>query len=664
MPTLYYKDAQKLGQKEFRACTAKGLSPYLPVLDDLVPAERMFQGMDLGVVQVPMEFLVGTRSRQRTEAFARNFMPLLPEESEFAKKWQNLCQSHLEKGIRDPIKAYEYMNRFYVEEGNKRVSVLKFFGADTVYAQVTRILPERNGQKDVELYYEFLEFYRLSKVNFIEFSKLGSFSQLQRLLGKGPEEPWTDEDRSGFSTAYYYFRQAYEANGGKRLSSTVGDAMLAYIKIYGYPSLRSRSAAEIKKAVARVWEDITLQQEETPIDVKLIPEEETGGGLLSKVFKSKTEVRKAAFIHDKNQDTSGWTFGHELGRQHVQRVFQGELETTAYFNALDGDPLQVIERAIADGNTTIFTTSPRLLPASLRAAVDHPECVILNCSLNKSHRYIRTYYARMYEVKFIIGAIAGSLAGSNPVGYICDYPIFGQMAGINAFALGVQLVNPRVKVYLEWSAVDGVAAAAKRLTDRGIRLISSQDLAKREDGRHSSFGLSLINEDGQVPLAMPVWQWGVYYESMLRRIQSKSFQLEYEESSKALNYYWGMSAGVVDLRCSDRVPDGSKKLASLLREGICAGLYGPFQGPLYAQGGRLMAKKGQSLSLEQIINMDWLVENIEGSIPVYEELNDTGKATVGIVGIDLFTEERQSSKEPMAQAKEQTTPPSKAGGQK
>ena len=77
-----------------------------------------------------------------------------------------------------------------------------------------------------------------------------------------------------------------------------------------------------------------------------------------------------------------------------------------------------------------------------------------------------------------------------------------------------------------------------------------------------------------------------------------------------------------------------------------------------------MAKKGQSLSLEQIINMDWLVENIEGSIPVYEELNDTGKATVGIVGIDLFTEERQSSKEPMAQAKEQMTPPGKAGGQK
>ena len=119
-------------------------------------------------------------------------------------------------------------------------------------------------------------------------------------------------------------------------------------------------------------------------------------------------------------------------------MFNEELETTAYYNAMEGDPLAVIEGAVGDGNTVIFTTSPQLLPASLRAAVEHPEVTILNCSLNKSHRYIRTYYARMYEAKFIAGIIAGTLASGDNVGYICDYPIFGQVAGINAFALGVQ----------------------------------------------------------------------------------------------------------------------------------------------------------------------------------------------------------------------------------
>ena len=221
MAEQYYKDAQKLAQKEYRFCIAKGQYPYLPVLDDIIPKDRASMGVDLGIVQVPAEYIVGTKTAGRTTAFARNFMPLLAERTEFAMKWEKLCNAHLKEGIRDPIKVYEYMNRFYVEEGNKRVSVLKFFDAVTVPAQVTRILPIKNGEKEVDIYYEFVNFYKYSKVNFIEFSKLGSYSVLQSLLGKAPEEPWTSEERNGFSTTYYYFRQAYLANGGRRLRTTV-----------------------------------------------------------------------------------------------------------------------------------------------------------------------------------------------------------------------------------------------------------------------------------------------------------------------------------------------------------------------------------------------------------------------------------------------------------
>ena len=145
MSHLYYKDALKLGQKEFRSCTSKGQYPYLLALEDFVPAERINQGVDLGTIQIPMEFIVGGRGK----VLARNFMPLVEEDSEFADKWKNLCQAHLEEGIRDPVKVYEYLNRFYVEEGNKRVSVLKYFGAPKVYASVTRILPQRGGSEEV-----------------------------------------------------------------------------------------------------------------------------------------------------------------------------------------------------------------------------------------------------------------------------------------------------------------------------------------------------------------------------------------------------------------------------------------------------------------------------------------------------------------------------------
>jgi len=632
----YYSEALRRGQKELREYSGREGSPYLPRLDEIVSPERFATGTSLGLVQVPAELITGTRTSGRTNAFSRGFMPLLEESSEFATKWKALCKAHLEEGIRDPVKVYEYMNRFYVEEGNKRVSILKFFGAATVAAEVTRILPVRDGSRKVELYYEFLDFYQASRLNLLEFSKPGGYAAIQRLMGKRPGDPWTEEERRDFVTAYYYFRQAYNANRGSQLDSTVGDAMLAYVKIYGFGELRNKSGAELKKQVAKVWEEIALQQEELPISVKLDPEAEREHGLLSKVLpKTAPKKLRAAFVHDKDPSQSGWTYGHELGRRHVERVYGEELETAAYFGAMDGDPMEVMERAIADGSDVIFTTSPRLLPASLRAAVDHPEVIILNCSLNKSHRYIRTYYARMYEAKFITGAIAGSLAGGNHVGYICDYPIFGQVAGINAFALGVQMANPRSRVFLDWSGVGGIAAATKRLTDRGICLISSQDLPKQGGGEEGRFfGLSLVNSDGQVNLATPVWQWGIYYEAVLRQIRDKTFQTEYKESSKALNYYWGMSAGVIGLHCSEKLPDSTRKLAAVLRRSICAGICEPFRGPIYAQGNKLIAHPYQTLSPEQIINMDWLAENITGSMPAYEELNEMGKATVKVVGVD------------------------------
>lgn len=631
MPDIYYyKDALKLGQKEYRACLSKGISPCLSALDDFIPVERSMAGTDLGLVQIPSEFIVGTKTRGRVNSFAPNFMPVLDVGTEFADKWERLCQAHLDEGIREPIRAYEYLNRFYVEEGNKRVSVLKFFGAPEITGHVIRVMPERTAE--TERYYEFVDFYKLSRINSVEFSKSGSYKTLQKLMGKLPEEAWTEEERKQFATTYYCFRQAYELSGGTKLHSTVGDAMLAYMQIYGCDSLRGKTVRELQETLPKVWEEIALQQEAEPIDVKLTPQEKKQSLIQKVVSGGESRHMNVAFIHDGRPDISAWTRGHERGREYVQRVMDDAIHTTAYFDAMMDEPDAIIRKAVADGNKVLFTTSPRLLTASLRTAVEHPEVTIFNCSLNTSHRYIRTYYARMYEVKFIIGAVAGSLAGGDPVGYLADYPIFGQIAGINAFALGVQMVNPRAEIYLEWSTVGGADAALKRLTDRGVRLISSQDLARVGREGSSSLGLSLISDGERVNLATPLWQWGTYYEQLLRLIRNRSVQSEYSESHRALNYYWGLSAGVVELRCSEKLPPSVVKLAELLQNGIRTGVSEPFRGPLYSQDGKVLEAE-RSLTPDQIINMDWLMENVVGSIPGYNELSEIGKATVDMVGI-------------------------------
>lgn len=639
MSEQYYKEALKLAQREVRACAAQGVHPYLLQLDDFLPSERLNTGTSAGAKWVPSELIIGTRSHGRANAFARNFMPLLGDGSEFAAKWSALCDAHIEDGIRDPILCYEYMNRFYVEEGNKRVSVLKFFGAPTVYAKIIRIPPEQNGSREVELYNTFLEFNRRSGMNLPEFSKPASYAKLQRLLGMEPDYIWTEDERKDFTAAYYRFREAFAPNGDRldrwnKADTAVGDALLVFIEVYGYQELRSKSIPEVKKIISKMREEIDVNIEEKPIEVKLDPKDKPAG-LLTKVLPTK--AIKVAFVHDKTPETSGWTYGHDMGRLHVERVFGAEIEASAYYNALaEDDGTAAIDRAISDGNSVVFTTSPRMLNASLRAAVDNPKITFLNCSINTSHRYIRTYHARMYEVKFIIGAIAGAMAQSSDVGYICDYPIFGQVAGINAFALGVQMVNPLVKVRLEWSSVGGVEAATKRLRDNGIKLISTQDTKGLRETARSSFGLAIIDDNGQTPLARPVWNWGRYYEAILRSIRDGSFKAEYAESSRALNYYWGLSAGVVMLKCYDVLPESVRRLAAILRESICSGV-GPFRGPLFNQAGEEIIGEEQTLTLEQIMNMDWLVENVVGAIPRYDELDDVGKATADVLGVEQST---------------------------
>lgn len=636
MTENYYKEALKKGQKEKRNRVNEGLNPYLPALDDMISSDKVITEVNMGVMQVPTEWIVGTKTASRANAFAANFMPLLEESSEFGIKWESLCQSHVEEGIHDSIKAYEYMNRYYVQEGNKRVSVLKFFDAVSVAAEVIRVLPVKDGSKEVEIYYEMIDFFQCSKINYLEFSEPGCFKQIQKLMGKAPDETWTEEERSIFKTAFYNLKKAFHELKGESVNVTPSDAMLTYLKIFGYQDLISKSNEQLKKSLLKIWEEVCLLEEKENIDLKEKPEEtaeKKKQRFLKKIFGESNENRsQVAFVHDKNPVTSGWTYGHELGRLYTQKVFDGMVTTQVYDDALEKNPEEVLLKAIKEGNNIIFTTSAKLLPASLSVAVEHPEVTIFNCSLNKSHRSVSTYYARMYEVKFLIGVIAGAMASEEKVGYLCDYPIYGQIAGVNAFALGVQMVNPRAKVYLDWSCINGAAAAEQRLLEQGIRIISSQDLKKTAREERTSFGLYEYKGGKIENLAMPLWNWGVYYEKLIRSIMDKSFQAEHESSRKALNYYWGMSAGVVELIYSKRVPESVKKLTGVLQEAICNGSFKPFQGKMVTQKGECLEGADGSFTLQQIIDIDWLLENIEGVIPEYEALSKDGKETVKSAG--------------------------------
>ena len=101
-----YSNARRLGLKAYRQDMSAGRHPYLKVLDELLPFAGTAGETDLGLIEIPIEQIVGTKTSGRTKAFAGNFMPLLNESSEFAAKWSALYRSHLAEGIREPVLTY------------------------------------------------------------------------------------------------------------------------------------------------------------------------------------------------------------------------------------------------------------------------------------------------------------------------------------------------------------------------------------------------------------------------------------------------------------------------------------------------------------------------------------------------------------------------------
>ncbi len=605
-----YRKALRLAQKD-RKTTAAGILPILEECKlDLAYREP------LGVIDIPMDLIVGTLTEARAISFSPNFFPLMEENSEFALKWAALSEAHLQEGIRDPIKAIEYLGRYYVIEGNKRVSVLKFYGAVSIPGTVTRYVPKRTVE--TEPYYEYLDFYRATGINYLLFDRVGGYADLLKALSREPGTPWNADDLQAFRNLYFMFREAYIRQGGD--PERAAESLLVYLDVFDYQESLRKLPHELDSDLARLRPE--LLNREKGAGVALLTEDTAKVPLLH--FSGDVRV---AFVHDRTAHESAWVYAHELGRRDLEAAL--EIETRSYEGIASPEAAAVaFQDAVNSGTNVIFVTSPQLWQAGVKAAVAYPQVKFLNCSLGMSYPSVRTYYARTYEAQYLLGAVAGALTANDRINYIADAPIYGTTADINAFSLGARFVNPRAAILLEWSQVRGTGSR-NRLSDAGVTYIGEMDRLSPYDARTRQPGLYLAGQSHNI--AIPLCRWGEIYVKIVRRILDGSWKNDTRGAS-AVNYWWGLNSGAVNIVLSRRIPQGTRQLADLLRDALCSGRLAPFAGELTAQGGQKLRFEGAPTPRE-LATMGWLAENVEGSIPGFEELTDSGRELTSIQGI-------------------------------
>lgn len=628
---IEYSKAQKNALKEKRELEALGLSPYPAVLDEIHPETARLSSMDLSVRDIPADRIIGTVSKGRVSAFTASFLPLPETDSEFAMKWTALCEAHLsDTGIRDPIECVEYLGDFYVSEGNKRVSVLKYFGAVRIPARVRRILPAKQGDPRTEAYYEFLDFYKTTGIYDMQFRKPGDYARLVSLTGKKPGEEWSDREAQRLVSTYHSFKETFASVEGKKQVLYPEDAFLLFLKVCPYEKMTGLPQAEIRKKLSALWGDVKASAEPETVTVSTLPAEEDKRSVISKLLSGTPKHLTAAFIFQRDEETSPWTRGHAEGARYLSKALPDAVTVKMYYGA-DSPELarELIEKAAAEGAELVFTTTPPLLNATLKAAVAHPDIRFFNCSACQPLSSVKSYYCRTYEGKFITGVIAGALAENDLVGYIGSYPILGVPASINAFALGVRMTNPRAKILLEWTCTE--VDCVKKLRDRGVRVISNRDipLADPKYLKHGYYGTFLDKDGEPVPVASPVWIWGKLYENIVRSILSGGA----DGKDQAVNYWWGMDSGVIDVTASDLVPEGVLTLANTLSGMLKKGEFDIFSQKLAAQDGTLISDGVTPLSSLDILKMDRLAEAVEGYIPEYDEIFPMSRALVRELGV-------------------------------
>jgi len=611
-----YQTALKKARQQYFFRLAKGESGVLPALETVLKNAQISVEVLLGLKEIPLHKIKGTMYRSRAIMFSPSFLPLAREKTEFSGKWQNLCMYQLTEGIRDPIQVYEYLNWYYVVEGNKRVSVLTHYDAVSIMANVTRLVPRYDENNSIVVqYYNFLDFSRKTGLTQIWLSEIRHYPVLAEKFTQYDDDPgpYVSKARRFLKDLYEPFRQAYKKAGGGKLPLTTGDAFAEFLIIF-----------DLKDALNTITNSVLITKFVKELSSRRVSESHEVENHPDEIIKSSnfnlwthnTKTIKASFIYHGDPGKDSWTLAHEKGRVMMSDNIGSQVESSFFSNVSAGSDCENILRQEAEkGQNIIFMTNPAFLETSLKVALDYPDTRFFNCSARRSFRSVMTYFGRIHESQFLIGLIAGSLSRKDHI--VAYGEVYADnKSSWNAFALGVKYVNPHASVSI---LPLSQGYDPEKIRDIDIVYLDNFSIHKGDGPRTGIYRIpdtaKEISKQNIEFLASAEWVWGTFYERCVRQYQNGMWtdQRWKRDQIKLVNLWWGMDSGMVDIFYSgDRVPPETRKLVEFMKSMIIKREFTLFEGPLKDNKGEVRINENERIGYNEIVWMDWFLDNIKG----------------------------------------------------
>jgi simple sugar transport system substrate-binding protein len=335
--------------------------------------------------------------------------------------------------------------------------------------------------------------------------------------------------------------------------------------------------------------------------------------------KTAGEPVKAGFVYVSPITEAGWTKQHDEGRKAVEAALGAGVKTTFVENVPEGaDAERVIRDLARQGNQIIFTPSFGYMEPTLKVAKEFPDVKFESITGYKSAPNVATANARYYEGRYLAGIAAGRMSKTGVAGYVAGFPIPEVLQGINAFTLGMRSVSPKAEVKVVWLNAwfdpPKERDAAMALFNQNVDVIAfhtgstavmaaAQERGKLAVAYHSD--MRKIAPDAQIVAV--THQWGDYYTRRIRAVADGSWRTG--------NVWGGVKDGMI--RVGDfgaKVPTAVQQEVLARQKDIAAGRLKPFAGPIVDNEGREVVPKGQAMTDEQILSMNFLVSGVQGRI--------------------------------------------------
>jgi basic membrane protein A len=338
----------------------------------------------------------------------------------------------------------------------------------------------------------------------------------------------------------------------------------------------------------------------------------------------KKEFVKVGIIHPNEiSETSLYDWAHYEGTVEMQRELGlTDDQIIRRVNVFEEDQAQaeaVIRECISEGANIIIAPSWGYMDVCAKLAEEFPSVVFAHATGYKyNDTNFTNYSGRLYHARYLSGIAAGFKTETGKIGYVAamgkdNSEVTG---GINAFALGVESVNPGARVYVKvthsWFDPLGEGEAAKALIAQGCDVIAQHtntiapQMAAQDAGVWGiGFNADMSVYAPRAVLTSVLLRWGAYYSYLVRSVIDGTFT--------TVPYFGGIAEGLVDI--TPLAPElATAEMAAAVEEarrGIRGGSFNVFDGELTANDGSIIGTKGATLPDSEIIgNIHWYYRTV------------------------------------------------------